>query len=200
MITRLKLLIRALLASKRASVAVEFALIAPLMGLILIGTVQTGQLIMVQNRVTAVADSIADLVTRQKSLASADIAGIGQIANILMQPYPPSPLKFTALEVYPSPDVAHPKVCWTYQSNGGTEVIASGANYALPPNMLETSSTLIVVDVTYAYQPLTANILPLGTITLGDKYYAPTIICWGRIQRRQLWAHDAKRRGHLDIG
>lgn len=135
--------------------AVEFALIVPLLLMLLVGTVEFSQALTVDRRVTQIASSTADLVSRNKEISTSEVAGIMQIVGHLMRPYDPSRLRVTLLNVIANlDDEADTTVCWSYEHNGGSGSYADGAAYPLPAGLVEPGSSAIVAEVTYDYQPI----------------------------------------------
>jgi Flp pilus assembly protein TadG len=152
--------------------AVEFAMLAPIMMMLFIGTVEFSQAITVDRRVTQVASSTADLITREKSVTTTDLDGVMQIINELMQPYDPAKLKVTVLNVYSAADsAANTKVCWSYNYHGGTASYSDGQAYTLPTGILEAGASVLVAEVTYQYDPLIFNYFIQTTLPLDEKFY-----------------------------
>ena len=85
-----------------------------------------------------------------------------------MQPYDPSKLKLTVLNVYSAMDnAANTKVCWSYNFQGGTGAYSAGQNYALPTGIVEAGASVIITEVNYAYDPLLVSVSP-------PKFLAPS--------------------------
>lgn len=158
--------------SDRGIAAVEFAMIAPLMFLLFVGAVEFSQAITVDRRVTQIASSTADLIAREKSVTTADVQGVMQIINELMQPYDPSKLKVTVLNVYSAMDSAsNTKVCWSYNHNGGTGSYAAGQAYTLPTGLVEAGASVLIAEVTYQYDPLIFHYFIQSSLPLQEKFY-----------------------------
>ena len=135
--------------------AIEFAMIAPLMVFLFIGTIEFSQALTVDRRVQQVASSTADLIAREKSLTTTDLEGIMQIVNQLVAPYDAQPLKVTVLNVYSAiNNAADTKVCWSYNHNGGVHSYAANEKYGMPDGILGKGASAIVAEVTYDYEPL----------------------------------------------
>ncbi len=143
--------------------AVEFAFVVPIMLCMFIGVVELSQAITVDRRVSHIASSTADLVTRQQTLTTTTLNDYMQIIDHLMAPYSATPLKMTISSVYnttSAPTVS--KVCWVYHRNnssgqGAKTSLTAGGTYAgLPANILDSTggSSAIAVDVSYLYQPV----------------------------------------------
>src|SRR5918992_3050996 len=85
----IRMLMQRLRCNADGVAAVEFAMIAPIMFFLFVGSVEFSQAITVDRRVTQVASSTADLIAREKSTTTADLAGVMQIIDHLVRPYDP---------------------------------------------------------------------------------------------------------------
>jgi Flp pilus assembly pilin Flp len=173
--------LRRLRADKSGVAAIEFALIAPLMFFMLVGTVEMSQAITVDRRVTLVASSTADLVAREKAVFKADIDTIMQIVNVLFSPYDAGPLdpdgvaeplKITLVAVGAKVDDEKlARVCWSYKYHGGVGSYAINDLYALPDGIVEKGGSVIVAEVSYKYTPLIFSYFIKSAFPLTDKFY-----------------------------
>lgn len=150
---------RPLMTCERGIAAVEFALIVPVMLMMFIGTVELSQAITVDRRVTSVASSTADLVARQKTITTAQMASYMQAISQIMAPYSGTPMKITVANVYAT--VAAPttyKVCWVYQYNSGANTsLQNGGTYPsadMPAGIVVGGTSVVIVEVAYAYAPV----------------------------------------------
>ncbi len=147
--------VRALLADRKGVAALEFALIVPILFMLLVGTVEFSQALTVDRRVTQAANSTADLIARTKAISTSEVAGVMQIIGHLMRPYDPTRLRVTVLNVIADVnDETNTTVCWSYEHNGGSGSYADGASYPLAAGLVEPGSSIIVTEVTYDYEPL----------------------------------------------
>lgn len=169
---RLKGLVRRARADKRGVAAVEFAMLVPIMFMLLVGTVEFSQALTIDRRVTQIASSSADLIARQKSITTSDIAGIMQIIDHLLRPYDTAPLRVTVLNVIADiNNAANTTVCWSYEHNGGAGSYAKGATYPLPAGIVEAGNSVIVAEVTYAYQPLIFEYFIEANFPLQERFF-----------------------------
>jgi len=163
---------RALLFGKDGVAAIEFAMVAPLMLLLFVGSVEFSQALTVDRRVSQIASSTADLVAREKSITTADMEGIMEIIDHLMSPYDNSRLRVTLLNVYSAiNDASNVKVCWSYNHNGGANTYSENQSYSLPSGILGKGSSAIVAEVVYDYQPLIFNMFIESVFRMEEKFY-----------------------------
>lgn len=160
------------MSDSRGLAAIEFAFIVPIMLLLLVGTVELSQALTVDRRVTRIASSTADLISRNKAISTEEVAGIMQIVAHLMRPYNPSPLRITLLNVIAdADDQGDTTVCWSYEHNGGSGSYAEGASYPLPDDLVDPGSSVIVAEVSYDYQPLIFDTFIKMAFSLKDTLY-----------------------------
>jgi len=143
----------------RGVAAIEFAMIVPIMFVMFVGAVELSQAITVDRRVTQVASSAADLVARaEKQISQGEIGDIMKIGGYILEPYSQNPLTIVLRNVTSSPsDASVAKQSWTctFAGLGGTQTCScTNTAYTLPPNLVSTTDSVVVADVTYVYNPL----------------------------------------------
>ena len=171
---------------KRGVAAVEFAMIVPIMVVMFIGAVELSQAITVDRRVTQVASSTADLVARsEKKISESEIGDIMRVGGYLLDPYDQNPLTIVLRNVTSSSTNATvAKQSWTctYKGLGAAQTCAcANQSYTLPPNLVSTTDSVVVADVSYSYTPLifdyflkralTSSSGTAGTYTLSERIY-----------------------------
>lgn len=150
---------------ERGMAAVEFALIAPLMILLLYGTVEVSNLFSVNRKVTRVANTVADLISQDSIVNEDELDGIFDASGAIMTPpFTPANMKIVVRSVYKDSD-GDVAVEWCDARNGGV----SGAP-ELPDNLLEDNSSIILAEVSYEYYPAISVILK-AHYTLSDEFY-----------------------------
>ena len=160
------------LSNTKGTAALEFALLAPMMILLLTGTVEVSQALTVDRRVTQIASSAADLVARERSMTTPDVASTMQIAEHLIRPFDPSRLRITIVNVIADiGDAANTRVCWSYNHNGGTRIYTDGQSYPLPAGIIEAGNSVVVAEVTYNYQPQIFSYAAASAFPLSERFY-----------------------------
>jgi Flp pilus assembly protein TadG len=141
---------------RRGAAAIEFAMLAPIMVGLFIGSVEFSQALTIDRRVTQVASSVADLVAQTDKLNNTDLDDMYELVKRLMAPYAWSPLKLSVTSVK-KVDSNQPVVVWNYAKAGG-QSYTPGQNYAGMPNgLLDNGNngtiSIIVVKSTYLFKP-----------------------------------------------
>ena len=169
--TRLRQRLTSLGRDQHGVAAVEFAFILPILFMLFVGAIEFSQAITVDRRVTQVAHSTADLVTRTDRLCTTDASDMMQIIQQLVAPYNASPLRVSIVSVKANiNNAANTTVDWSYSHNGGA-TYAAGASYTLPAGLVTAGQTVVVAESTYNYTPLIFNYFISSAMNLTEKSY-----------------------------
>jgi len=158
---------------QRGVSAIEFAMLVPIIILMYVGTVETGNLLTVERRVETVASTAADLTAQVRQVSNADLADIVAASTSILTPYPTTPLKVVLSSVVADQN-NNGKVAWSYASSPDASGRAVGSSYVLPTGTTVADSSVIVAEVTYAFTPLLdlKNVFSPGTFNLQRTFYA----------------------------
>src|SRR5262245_55924354 len=85
-----RLLKSGLLAGTKATVAVEFALIAPVMIAIFFGVSELTNALQASSKVTSMASQAADLIAQDKAICNAEMTDVFSAVAAVMFPFPSS--------------------------------------------------------------------------------------------------------------
>ena len=160
----------------RGIAAVEFALILPLMLLLYIGSLEGGELISADRKVSTVAGTIGDLVARADPASSTNNLTLSKLddyfaaADLIMSPFDDSKLtqRVTCVQVDAG---GKTKIMWSEAHNGATTLTVGDA-YPLPSAMIAISKGdyVIVAEASYAFTPL-FGIVFHSALNLYQEYY-----------------------------
>lgn len=159
--------------------AVEFAMIAPIMFTLFVGSVEFSQAITVDRRVTQAASSTADLIARAPSqgLTTAQVDRDLTIIKQLMSPYDATELTVNivsvkAMAVPGNPNALIYIVDWSRDSKGGTPYPRnSPAPFGMPQNLLVAGESVIVGQAIYNYKPMILSYFISEAFTMEEKFY-----------------------------
>jgi len=146
--------------------AVEFALIAPFMLILLLGGYELARFIVVQQKAEKMAFSIADVVT-QFDADEFDVNDVNLAFSAtaqIMKPYTfGADGRAILSSVYKDPKDQKPKVKWQCKTTGLTNtsaVGAVGADATLPASLtLEDKDNVVVSEVYYKFTPLLKKVI-----------------------------------------
>ncbi len=166
---------RRLRRDARGGVAVEFALIVPVLLVMLIGAIDVSRAVAINQRVSLVTQMVADLVARETQLTATDVEAIYDIAELAMAPYSTDGLHIAIVPVMSAVNDAAKTVVYASKTNrptfpAGSE-IGMCEDYPLTQDFLAPNESVIVVESSYAYQPLWAG-KALSATTWEKKAYA----------------------------
>jgi Flp pilus assembly protein TadG len=169
----------------RGVVALEFALIVPMMVLILVGIYQISQVVRVTMKLSNVAIAVADLVAQQDSVTGGVTGSLGNFckaAQLMMAPFPtgatgPFSLSIASVTNYSNNATSTVKVDWEVDAActvaaTGTATLGSSATTSVtsPVNLVPNSGpsgttniagdTVIIVQANYKYNSLVQYLAP----------------------------------------
>lgn len=130
--------------------AVEFAIIAPVLILMFIGTLEISLAIAVNRKVSRISSTVADLVTQSQSLTSSDIDAIMDVSSKIMYPYKNDVgIIITGIEIDSNSNAT---VDW---SQARLETAKSnGAPYSVPTKILTPDTFLVSAVVKASHTPM----------------------------------------------
>ncbi len=168
--------VRKIAREKSGVAAIEFAMVAPIVFALFLGTLELSQAITADRRVTQIASSVADLVARTRQISSnPDLDGIMEIINEVIKPFDENRIRVTVMNVASNPDNATDvKICWVYHHKNGAadSSAAENGNYTLPAGLIEAGDSVVVAHVRYQYAPLVAKQFYVQTnLALEEKFY-----------------------------
>ena len=151
-------------------VAVEFALIIPVMLTIYFGTVETTNALTAARRVTNVTQTAADLTAQVTTVATSDLNDIFAASTAILTPFPTTGLKVTISSITASASNASTTtVAWSKAYGGGT-ARSTNSSVTLPAGLTTAGSSIIMVETTYTYNSPVAEFIT-GPITMTEVAY-----------------------------
>lgn len=145
-------------ADSAAAVAVEFAILLPLLLTIYLTTFEASQAIDAHQKVTATASTVGNLVSRMQSANKDTIENIFNISGAMMIPFETSKLEMTVTTVRID-DKGNGKVHWSKRWDGAKlqDGFTAGSAYTLPPDMKAKDikdTYLVVTSASYDHDTL----------------------------------------------
>ena len=133
--------------------AIEFAIILPVMITILLGAFQFAGTVQTRLSDETAAWEVADLVSRCRTVATADISDAFTAASLIITATKtrPANLAYYAASVSFDPTTGTPSLDW--RSDAGTPVTANGTILAKATGQRSAGESVIIAGVDYTYQP-----------------------------------------------
>ena len=145
----------ATLMDRKGVVAVEFALLLPIMILIWAGIVEFTNLQSAARKVNLASHSVADIVAQEQSVTQDRLDNIIRAATIIMTPFPTGSLTIGIQSIETDAD-GNISVGWETGSLNGIPAEAA--------SLVNQNDSTIHVLVTYTYQPVLSNLVPPGAL------------------------------------
>ncbi|MGD9804586.1 MAG: TadE/TadG family type IV pilus assembly protein [Hyphomicrobiaceae bacterium] len=163
-----------LTSDTRGVAAVEFAMILPIMFFLFVGTIEFGQALAVDRRVTLTASSSGDLIARvQKGITSEELDSELQIIKQLIRPYDESALTVRIVNVVAKgkKGSVEYKVNWSKDNHGGTPYESNSDYSNMPENIIKPGAGVIVAEAIYNYTPLIFNYFIKSAFDMEDRFF-----------------------------
>ena len=145
--------------------AVEFAMIIPLMAMLLVGTNEFAAGVAVDRKVTLMARTLSDLTSQNTSVDDDKLTNFFNASKAIMTPYSATPVQGTITELFINPSTLKARVQWSK----GTEAHAPGDIIEIPEALKVGDTYLIYSEVKYVYKPSVAWFISKADgITLTD--------------------------------
>lgn len=168
---------------RKGIAAVEFALIAPVMLLLYIGSAETTNLLSADRKMTNSASTVADLIARAKYIDDAERDAVFESIDVIMQPFDTSGMTVVvssvmAVEDPNSGDLRY-FVGWSDTANGNASAHPECKEMSIPSgnqDLVRDGESLIVSEVTYPYEPVapiprSAGGIMQDVMTLEETFY-----------------------------
>lgn len=145
-------------ADRKGVAAVEFALVLPVLIVMYFGTLELTQAVSVNQKVTHLSSSVADLVTQTQSISGTEMSDIFKAASSIMAPFDPTSLKIIIAAVDFDED-GNGKVGWS----AAHQTSPYATNQPPPvsiPNALQIPNTQVIIGkVDYTHNSMFSQIL-----------------------------------------
>lgn len=162
--------------------AIEFALVAPVLILLLLGAFELSRFVWLEVKIDRTAVSLGDLLSRQDSVGEDSVSSLFDAAGLLMKPFPTGGLSkviFTSLSPTSATDFT-PIINWQ-RSGGGTLGVTSriapcgaGKTITLPAGTLGTNVPVVIVtEVFYSFTPVTGQGVMSPTVMYRSSFFSP---------------------------
>jgi Flp pilus assembly protein TadG len=151
------------LTRDRAGVSgVEFALVLPILLLLLAATVDLGHALTVSRKIDQIAATTGDVISQQGTWTKSNVAGLLSGMSFILQPYDTTALTITvAVEDVPASGSA--TVNWSAAFNASSLTSGAASPIAVPAKIQQAGVQVVLTRVRYTFTtPLSAF---LGSFT-----------------------------------
>ena len=159
---------RLAIGDQGGAVAVEFALLLPLLLTLCLGVFEASEAVRADMKVRSAAQTLAELVATQASISTSTMSSFCSAAKLMMAPYSTTPFKAAVASV--SNGAAGAAIDWT-DTTCGSGTVPGNTTTLAGPMVPNTGDSVIVVQVTYTYTGPVVYVLP-STISMSQIAYA----------------------------
>lgn len=153
--------------------AVEFALLLPMMILLLFGSIDLVNMLGANRRAQNAAASLADVVSRDTEISNAEVSGLWAALDVLLYPNTAQQMQVRISSVR-IVDASTARVVWS-EGHGGYAPRTADSIIALPAGMMQPGASVIVSETIYSYQA------PVGIIQAAPMSFRHTAYRRSRI-------------------
>lgn len=151
--------LRRFLASESGVIAIEFALVVPVLLALFLGGIDTAWLVIAHYKLERAADSVADLTARAQQLRSSDIRDILAAASMVAKPFDLDADGRVIASSITNPMGTGAIVDWQQASTGGVSATSkigpAGGTAQLGTDLsVELGETMIVGEAYLDFQPI----------------------------------------------
>lgn len=154
--------------------ATEFALMVPILLLILLGIIEFSNALSVKRKLLNAVQTTADLITQQTDVTAADLDTFFLGGQLALAPFDTTKLTLGVASVRYDDDTGDPYLDWTDNYNGGSvfEPLVKAAGHG------SAGDSIIIVSGTYAYSPLVSLIIPTDITMTELTYMRPRTVSY----------------------
>ena len=171
---------RTFLSDARGSILLEAAIAFPVLIAVLLGMVEFGEAYTVSRKNAQVAASIADLVSQQWKVTTAQLNDMANIRATILQPYSATPtgLRISSIILQNGNAASNAGVQWSVgwgNLSALTKAQGNQTNFTLPSGLTAQGSTIIVAESSYTFTPTIGSYLTSGVTFDSVAYYMPRV-------------------------
>lgn len=160
---------------KSGVAAIEFAIIAPVMLIMYMGTLEVSHGIQLNKRVSRTATLAGDLVSQLAQVTESDIDDIMKIGGSVIQPYNKSKPMVTISQIYID-NTLTAKVTWSRRQQWGGSAYSYFEPYpktsvtTVPANLRIADTYLLRAETQIQYEPITSWVIK-NSFSMNETYY-----------------------------
>ena len=147
--------------------ATEFAMIAPVMLVMLFGIVEISNAYDANTKATAVASTAADLIAQEKVVCNAEMTDAFTALTAIMFPFPPNNMEITISSLIDNGN-GTVKVAWSDAQNATPRTVNSIVT--IPSGLVTSGGSVIMAEVKYTYNSPMPHFFPTPA-PMNDTYY-----------------------------
>ncbi len=146
------------------AVAIEAALVFPILLLAYVGVVEISYALTANRKVNMVASTVGDMIAQFNRTGPKALDGLFVAAGEIMKPFDATGLRINVYSIAGEADEAND---WDYKNSA---VTCTGETPTVPDGLLDEGGSVIITRVCYEFDSILHEFFPLGTV-LANTYY-----------------------------
>ena len=147
--------------------ATEFAMLAPVLAAMFLGSVEVCDALNCSQKVTNMASTAADLTAQETNMTNAEVSNVFSAVSAVVYPYPTTSLQITLTSIVDN-GKGGGTVQWSDAQNATARTV--GSTVTVPSGVLTTGGTVILAEVSYPYSSPVSDYIT-GTQTITQVFY-----------------------------
>jgi Flp pilus assembly protein TadG len=169
-----------LLSCRAGNVAVEFALAAPVLIMLMLASAELARFVILHQKMDRVATTISDLVSRAETINESEMADILAAAGEVAYPYDLANLGVVIVSSVTNPDGNGAIVAWQRSGGGsysGTSHVGIEGNDATLPTGFEVrqGETAIISEVYFDFEPFLSELIVEPQVIYRSAHHRPRL-------------------------
>jgi Flp pilus assembly protein TadG len=156
-----------LIADRRGSSVVEFAVLLPLMLIMYFGSIQITDAISADRQVTLVASTVAEITSQYSQVASTDVSNILSAASAVLSPFSVANATVTLSSITVDAN-GNATIAWSSCLNGTAR--SGNVTNLIPAGLLVPNTSVIWGEASYKYKPAIGWVIT-GTLQMYDQIF-----------------------------
>ena len=154
-------------ASRRGVASIEFALVVPVMLFLFLGSIELGDALLLDRKVSRATHIGGDLVAQLSAITDPELNDVFSAMEQIIAPFPNN-TRMVISSVVTDPGSTSPQLDWSVARGGGPAASASDTN--IPSGLLVEDQSVIAVQIEYSFSPVYSDLI-LTPFTITDQVY-----------------------------
>ncbi len=153
--------------SRRGVASIEFALVVPVMLFVFLGSIELGDALLLDRKLSRSAHIGGDLVAQLSAITDPELDDVFSAMEQIIAPFPNN-TRLVISSVVTDPGSTTPQLDWSVSRGGGAA--ASASDTGIPSGLLEEDQSVIAVQIEYNFSPVYSDLI-LTPFTITDQVY-----------------------------
>lgn len=163
--------LRRFIRSKSGVGAIEFAIVAPVLILLYVGSAEISVAMSINKKVARASSTIADLISQKSCVTSGFLSTMTDVANAIMTPYNESAPQLKVTEIHID-STGNATVTWSWDQDGNSPYAAS-SSVTLPSDLVVDDTDIVRSEMSFVHHIMMpgASDLGISSMTMEKTYY-----------------------------